>query len=324
MAPGDVESVDDCPNLHYVDTGMFDVSGYGAVYIYDTARPAVVDTGIGADREHVFDALANLGIDDLAVILPTHVHLDHAGGAGFLAEAFPDAEVLVHERGREHLVDPTRLIEGTKDAVGDAWQHYVEPKPVPADRIDPLADGESVDLGERTLTAHAAPGHAPHQLVFGSDRGTLFTGDAAGIYVGNRAERSATNDGTSVADDGTPVAGDEIRETSPPPQFDVQRCLDDVSMLQSLAPERLCFAHFGPRPYEASLLDRYKRALVEWVEAVRRKRATLEDDERVIEYFLEHTELTDIWGERKGREETRLNVRGVLTALDRGMVDVDD
>ena len=317
MAPGDLESVDDCPNLYYVDTGMFDVSGYGAVYIYDTARPAVVDTGIGADREHVFDALADLGIDDLAFILPTHVHLDHAGGAGFLAEAFPDASVLVHERGRPHLVDPTRLVRGTKDAVGDAWQHYVEPKTIPAERVDTLGDGESVELGERTLTAHAAPGHAPHQLVFESDRGTLFTGDAAGIYVGNRAESPAT-------DDGAPVAGDEIRETSPPPQFDVQRCLDDVSMLQSLAPERLCFAHFGPRPYEASLLDRYKRTLVEWVEAVRRRRERLGDDERVIEHFLTHTELTDIWGERKGREETRLNVRGVLTALDRGMVDIDE
>ena len=302
MTPGELRPVAGCPDLYYVDTGMYDVTGYGAVYLFDTDRPAVVDTGIGTNRERVFNALDELGIDDLASILLTHVHLDHAGGAGFLAERFPDAEVRVHERGERHLVDPTRLVEGTKSAVGSAWRHYVEPKPVPTDRLSTLADGDRIDLGDRTLTTHAAPGHAPHQFVFESDRASVFTGDAAGIYVADR---------------------DEIRVTSPPPQFDVQGCLDDVSMIQSLAPDRLCFAHFGPREYDAALLDGYKRTLVEWVEAVRQRREELGDDEAVIEHFVDHTELIEIWGDEKGRAETRLNVRGVLTALDRGMVDID-
>lgn len=301
MTPGDLQAVPDSSNIYYVDTGMYDVAGYGSVYILDTPQPAVIDTGIGTNRERILDALDELGIDDLAYILPTHVHLDHAGGAGFLAEAFPDAEVLCHDRGVDHLIDPTRLIEGTKAAVDDMWPYYTEPKPVPEARIDGLADGDEIDLGDRTLTAHAAPGHAPHQHVFESE-GVVFTGDAAGIYV---------------------AARDEIRVTSPPPQFDVQACLDDVSMIQSFDPDTLCFAHFGPRGYDAALLDGYKRGLIEWVEAIRQQRKRQPDDEAVIDHFVTNTDLTEIWGTEKGWAETRLNVRGVLTALDQGRIDDD-
>ncbi|RJX49955.1 MBL fold metallo-hydrolase [Halonotius pteroides] len=299
MPPGDLEAVSDRPDLYYVDTGMYDVAGYGAVYILDTAEPAVIDTGIGTNREYIFDALGELGIDALSYILPTHVHLDHAGGAGFLAEAFPDAEVLVDDRGVDHLIDPGRLIEGTKAAVDEMWPYYTEPKPIPADRIAGLADGDEIDLGDRTLTAYAAPGHAPHQLIFETD-GLVFTGDAAGIYV---------------------AARDEIHVTSPPPQFDVQHCLDDVSMIQSLDPDTLCFAHFGPRDYDEGLLDGYKRGLIEWVEAIRRQRERQADDGAVIDHFVTNTDLTEIWGTEKGWAETRLNVRGVLAALDQGRVD---
>ncbi|ATW90034.1 glyoxylase-like metal-dependent hydrolase (beta-lactamase superfamily II) [Halohasta litchfieldiae] len=296
MAPGDLKPVDDHPDLYYLDTGMYDVEGYGSVYIFDTDQPALVDTGIGTNREYIFAALDQLDIDSLAYILPTHAHLDHAGGAGFLAERYPEAEVLIHERAVRHLVDPDRLISGTKSAVGEMWTYYTEPKPVPEDRIRGLTDGETVDLGSLTLTAHEAPGHAPHQHVFETDTGVVFTADAAGLYVPDH---------------------DEIRVTSPPSQFDVHQCLDDVSMIQSLDPELLCFGHFGPRAYNEQLLDGYKRSLVEWVEAIRQRRESLSDDDAVIRHFVDHTELTEIWGTEKGREETKLNVRGVLSFLDR-------
>jgi len=295
MAPGDLTAVDD-RLLYAVDTGMYDVEGYGSVYILDTDQPALVDTGLGTNRQHILEALDELGIDDLAYIIPTHAHLDHAGGAGFLAAQFPEAEVLTHERAVRHLADPERLVAGTKAAVGEMWRYYTEPKPIPEDRIHGLADGDGVDLGSLRLTAHEAPGHAPHQHVLETDTGVVFTADAAGLYVPSR---------------------DEIRVTSPPPQFDVHQCLDDVSMIQSLDPELLCFAHFGPRTYDERLLDGYKRSLVEWVEAVRQRRSALADDEAVLQHFADHTEFTEIWGPEKGREEAKLNVRGVLSFLDR-------
>ncbi len=95
-------------------------------------------------------------------------------------------------------------------------------------------------------------------------------------------------------------------------------------MLQSLAPDTLCFAHFGPRDYDAALLDGYKRGLVEWVEAIRQQRDRQADDEAVIDQFVTNTDLTEIWGTEKGWAETRLNVRGVLAALDQGRVDTGD
>ncbi len=184
----------------------------------------------------------------------THAHLDHAGGAGFLLADCPNATVHTHERAAPHLSDPTQLIEGTRAAVGEQWQYYVEPNPAPASRINALTDGDTVHLGDRSLTAVAAPGHALHQMMFyDTTEDTLFTGDAAGIYI--------------------PMQ-DRIQQTSPPSQFNLETCLDDVRAIDSMAPETLCFGHFGPRVYDDELLSSYKRALVEWVEAVRQKRVS--------------------------------------------------
>ena len=298
MAPGDVFEVESLADVYYVDTGMYDTAEYGAVYIIDAERPAVVDTGIGTHHDRVIDAIESVGIDieDLEVIAPTHVHLDHAGGAGFLAEAAPNAEVYVHEIGAPHLADPTRLVEGTKAAVGEQWQFYAEPKPVPEDRITELTDGDVVDLGDRELEAVHAPGHAPHQVVFHDpDAAAVYVADAAGIYVPSL---------------------DAIRETSPPPNFDLELVLDDVATIRDLEPEVLLYPHFGPVAEEPSAtLDEYERVIVEWVDAVEEQVTALEDEDAVVEYFVEHNEMADTWGELKAQAETGMNVRGVLRYL---------
>jgi glyoxylase-like metal-dependent hydrolase (beta-lactamase superfamily II) len=297
MAAGDVEAVPGT-DLYYVDTGTYETAGYGSVYLLDAEQPAVVDTGLGTHRDRLFAALDEVGIgrEGLEHVLVTHVHLDHAGGAGFLVEECPNATVRTHERGVPHLIDPGRLVEGTKAAVGDAWKHYVDPVPVPDDRIEALTGGDVVDLGDRRIEVTEAPGHAPHQVIY-HDRGddVLFTADAAGIYV---------------------PAHDEIAPTSPPAQFHLEKALDDARTIEGLAPDTLAFGHFGTRAFEPELLEGYRRTLVEWVEAVRRKRAELDDDEAVVEHFVEHAHYADVWGEEKARAETRLNVRGVLGYLD--------
>ncbi|MGM0605884.1 MAG: MBL fold metallo-hydrolase [Halobacteriota archaeon] len=298
MTRGDLEPVPGCTDLYYHDTGMYDVDEYGSVYVFDTDRPAVIDTGIGTNVESLFESLSSLDIgrSDLEYVLPTHIHLDHAGGAGYLAAEYPNATVLTHEIGVPHLVDPDRLVAGTKAAVEDQWEFYVDPKPVPQARIDGVTDGDTIDLGDRTLTVHHAPGHAPHQVVFADDGDdVVFTADAGGIWVPSR---------------------NELRVTSPPSQFDLDQCLADVSMIQSIDPDTLCFGHFGPREYDAELLDGYKRTLVEWIEAVRSKREELDDDEAVIEHFVEHTDMESTWGRRKAHAEERLNVRGALGFLE--------
>ena len=169
MTVGEVRTVEagDCTDLYYVDTGMYDTNAYGAAYILDAERPAIVETGIGTHHERILDALAALDIarEAIEIVAPTHLHLDHAGGAGFLAEACSNATVAVHDIGVAHLTDPEQLVAGTKQAVGDLWRFYTDPKPVPDDRIRGLTDGDSIDLGNHRLSVHHAPGHAPHQVV---------------------------------------------------------------------------------------------------------------------------------------------------------------
>ncbi|WP_227353388.1 MBL fold metallo-hydrolase [Haladaptatus salinisoli] len=300
MAIGDLRKVTtgDCSDLYCLDTGMYDTEEYGAVYILDTERPAIVETGIGTNYEYILDALDELDIarEDVAVIAPTHVHLDHAGGAGFLAEECPNAEVYVPEIGARHLVDPGRLVEGTKRAVGDQWRFYADPKPVPEDRVVELTDGDVIDCGSHELEAVNAPGHAPHQMIFyDRQNDAVFTADAAGIWV------------PSV---------EEIHVTSPPSNFDLDACLDDVETIREIAPTTLLYTHYGPRPYSDEAMDEYEDVLSQWVAAVEARRAAAEDDEAVVRHFVAEQEMDDVWGSEKARAEAAMNTRGVLHYLD--------
>lgn len=297
MAIGDVETVPADETIHYVDTGMFDSAEYGSVYLIDDDRPAIVDTGIGTNYERVLDLLDAVGVDpaELAVIALTHVHLDHAGGAGFLTEACPNAEVYVHEVGAPHLVDPQRLWAGTKQAVGEQIVFYTEPQPVPEDRVEPITDGDGIDLGAHTLRAHHAPGHAPHQVVFEiPERDAVFTGDAAGVY--------------------TPSI-DRIHATSPPPQFDLDGAIADVEMLRELDPETLLYAHFGPAPADRRLAT-YADRLESWVAEVREARERFDAVDAIVDHLWNPSETPAVWDEGKARGEFAMNVRGVLAFLD--------
>jgi len=301
MAIGDVSTVTagDCTDLSYVDTGMYDTEAYGAVYLIDDDRPALIDSGIGTNYERVLDLVREAGLEpeDIEVIALTHVHLDHAGGAGYLVEACPNAEVYVHPIGAPHLVDPERLWAGTRSAVGDQIEFYAEPRPVPESRITEIEGDDRIDLGDHALDVHHAPGHAPHQVVFHDPANdAVFTADAAGIYAPSR---------------------DEVFPTSPPSNFDPEGCQADIDTLRDIDPEVLCYAHFGPAE-TGEKLDRYAEVLDAWVDAVAARRAELDDDAAVIDRFVAAADAERaVWGAEKADAEVAMNVRGVLTALDR-------
>jgi glyoxylase-like metal-dependent hydrolase (beta-lactamase superfamily II) len=133
----------------------------------------------------------------------THIHLDHAGGAGDVASMFPSASVVVHQKGARHLADPSRLMASARAVYGDALDAlFGEMAPVPADRIVALDDVGVVDLGGgRRLDSHYSPGHARHHVgLVDSESGDLYVGDAAGVYI--------------------PETGD-LRPATPPPDFEL-------------------------------------------------------------------------------------------------------
>ncbi|MFB6178412.1 MAG: MBL fold metallo-hydrolase [Halorientalis sp.] len=299
MGIGDIHQVkaDTCGHIYYVDVGMYGVAEYSSVYIIDDDRPTVVETGLGTRTELILDALAELGIDpaDLEVIALTHVHLDHAGGVGALAEACPNATVAVHERGVPHLIDPTAIVAGTKEVVGEFWDYYTEPTPVPEDRLRALRDGDVLDLGATELHVHHAPGHASHQVLYEVPAAdAVFTADAVGSYF--------------------PALGG-VKAVSSPPEFDLAQCLADVDLVRSLDPSTLLFSHFGSRP-TGEILEEYDAVLRAWIAKIARQRQQLDDDRAVFERLLDASVTPPNWPEDIVYGEFRTNFSGATMYLD--------
>jgi glyoxylase-like metal-dependent hydrolase (beta-lactamase superfamily II) len=242
-----------------IDTRMAGYDGITAGYLIRGDRPCLVETGTAPSAPVVRDALAGLGIGpgDLATVVVTHIHLDHAGGAGDIAAMFPAARIVVHQRGARHLADPSRLMASARMVYGDALDRlFGMLAPVPADRIVALDDTGTVDLGGgRHLDSYYSPGHAKHHVgLVDSETGDLYVGDAAGVYL--------------------PDTGD-VRPATPPPDFDLETALASVRRFAALQPSRLLFSHYGPVERVGEILERSAEEIIVWVEETRRARRVL-------------------------------------------------
>src|SRR3972149_6493964 len=158
-----------------------------AVYLLLGDRPALIETGPASTVETVLQGVRAAGLDprDLQAAAVTHIHLDHAGGAGTLAQRFPHLQVYVHPIGAPHLADPSRLLTSARRLYGDALETlFGQILPVPADRVHVVKDGDVLPLGSRRMKALETPGHASHHHVYLDEAsGDLFTGDAAGVAM---------------------------------------------------------------------------------------------------------------------------------------------
>ncbi|HEY2504961.1 MAG TPA: MBL fold metallo-hydrolase [Streptosporangiaceae bacterium] len=239
-----------------IDTRMAGYDGITAGYLIRGDRPCLVETGTAPSAPVVRDALASLGVgpDDLATVVVTHIHLDHAGGTGDIAQLFPAAEVVVHELGARHLADPSRLMASARMVYGDELDDlFGELAPTPAERIRAVERTGVVDLGGgRRLESHYSPGHAKHHVgLVDSISGDLYVGDAAGIYI------QETGD---------------MRPATPPPDFDLDVALSSLRMFAALQPTRLLFSHFGPVTAVDETLERSADEISVWVEETRHAR----------------------------------------------------
>ena len=244
-------------DVFQIDTRMAGYQGITAGYLIRGSRPCLVETGTAPSAPLVRDALAALGVGagDLATVVVTHIHLDHAGGVGDVAAMYPAAEVVVHQKGARHLADPSRLMASARMVYGDALDVlFGTLAPVPADRIRSLDDVGTVDLGDgRRLDSHYSPGHARHHVgLLDSRSGDLYVGDAAGVYI--------------------PDTGD-LRPATPPPDFDLSVALESLRKFSALRPARLLFSHYGPVSAVAPILERSAEEITVWVSRTREARA---------------------------------------------------
>ena len=238
-----------------IDTMLAGVPGMTGAHLIRAEQPALIDCGTQTSAGTMQAALteAGLGPHDLAWLVLTHVHLDHCGAAGDLAEAFPNAKVVVHPRGSRHLVDPSRLVAGTHALFGRLSPAIGGLHPIPEDRIVEAADGQVIPLGGgRSLRAVWAPGHARHHMALLEEaEGILFAGDAVGVQMG----------------------GGEMYPTIPPPEYDVDAGLTSLDVLEGLAPERMYVSHFGAVDDPGESIDLGRRAQAAMGQAAREAHA---------------------------------------------------
>ncbi len=215
-------------------------SGYirpkmAAIYLVEhNEEVAIIETATNHSLSRVLTLLdkKNIAPSQVRYVIPTHVHLDHAGGAGSMMEIFPNAKLIVHPRGARHLVDPSRLMKGVIDVYGQEKYDklYGELIAVSKDRIIEAEDEMELDLAGRTLLIRQTPGHAEHHICIWDEQSKgWFTGDTFGV---------------SYQEMIGPMSRHIIPTTSPV-QFAPEKLINSINLLMSYNPERLYLTHFG-------------------------------------------------------------------------------
>lgn len=283
--------------------------------VIENGRVAFIDTGSNDALPNALAALKRLGLDEAAVeyVILTHIHLDHAGGAGSLMAAFPNARLVVHPRGARHMAEPSRLLAGVRAVYGAEYVErvYGEILPIPAERISEAPDGHVVSLAGRELLCLDTPGHARHHIcIVDRKTGGIFTGDMFGLSY-----RELDVEGRQF-----------IFPTTTPTQFEPDDMRRSISRLLSFAPEAVYLTHYGRVPdvsRRASDLLRHLDVLVAM--ALSEKDAGAERQQRIkqamTQYLfaqirthgckLSEAELLAIW-----ETDLELNAQGLCVWLD--------
>ena len=223
------------PSIHTIDTAFMQRDDFDAAYlVVENGRAAFIDCGTGLAVPAMLAALdrAGISVDAVDWLILTHVHLDHAGGAGLLMQHLPQARLLVHPRGAPHMLDPARLIAGATEVYGEAEiaRSYGPILAVPAERVVIAEDGHTVELAGRSLLCLHTPGHARHHLCVWDQRSRAwFTGDTFGLsYRELDSERGAF-----------------IVPTSSPVQFEPEPLKQSIARMLAFDPQAMFLTHYG-------------------------------------------------------------------------------
>ncbi len=229
-----LNSIDYGNGIYCIDTGYVRPELAAMYLIVENGRAAFIDTGSNDSVPNALAALAKLGLSVEAVdyVILTHIHLDHAGGAGLMMQKFPNAQLVVHPRGARHMAEPSKLIAGVSAVYGAEYvaSMYGEILPIPAERIIEAADNTTITLNGRALLCIDTPGHARHHICI-IDQATqgIFTGDMFGLSY-----RELDTDRRAF-----------IFPTTTPTQFEPDEMRASIARLLSFQPTAIYLTHFG-------------------------------------------------------------------------------
>jgi glyoxylase-like metal-dependent hydrolase (beta-lactamase superfamily II) len=254
------------PGVLEIDTLLGGWTRMTAGYLVEGPAPVLVETGSQSSVPALLEALKDHGVapTDLAGVAVTHIHLDHAGGVGDVARAFPNATVYVHPKGARHLADPERLVRSAAMVYGDLLDSlYGRLDATPSDRIHILEDGETIEIGGgRTLTTIDSPGHAKHHLALhDSETGILFAGDAVGVRL--------------------PDLG-ILRPATPPADFDLDQAVTSLRRFRERKPAGVALAHYGLVPQPMETLEEAEETVRRWAEVAEKAWRTDGDIEAAL------------------------------------------
>ena len=283
--------------------------------ILENGRVAFVDTGCNDSIPNALRALDELGVsvDSVDYVMLSHIHLDHAGGAGTMMKLFPNARLVVHPRGAWHMAKPARLMESVATVYGieETRRLYGEVLPIDASRIIEATHETSIDLAGRKLLCLDAPGHAKHHIaIVDSKSGHIFSGDIFGLSY-----PELDTDGRQF-----------VFPTTTPVQFDPQAMHASIEMLMSYRPQAIYLTHFGQTcDVAGKALDLHRMIDAHVAIALREKKAGAERHARIRagldELLLEETKrfgcrLADADVLKVFDADLELNTQGLVVWLD--------
>src|ERR687895_851207 len=231
-------------DLNFMDTehviASFLLLGDDSAALVEIGPTTCLGSLTGGLKDH------GVSLEEVAQVFLTHIHLDHAGASGHLAELLPNATFYVHEVGHPHMVDPSKLLKSATRIYGERMDElWGEARPVPEDRLEILKGGEELEAAGGSLVAHYTPGHAYHHLAYlepGS--GALFAGDVAGIRLPGQSY---------------------IRPPTPPPEIDIEVWIQSINYIRQLDPASLWPTHFGSYEDVGRHLGELKQRLQDWL-----------------------------------------------------------
>jgi len=254
---------------------------FAAIYLLKQKNKVIIiETGTNYSVPYVKEALSQIGLSfsDVSYVIPTHVHLDHAGGAGLLMMQCQNAALVVHPRGARHLIDPSKLVAGAKAVYGENKfkEYYGEIFPIDANRVIQADDNFILDFDGRELRFIDTPGHARHHFcIWDKATKSMFTGDTFGISYRDLDHQDELY----------------ILPSTSPVQFDPEALIQSINRIMEFKPERVCLTHF-------SAIKPTKKATNKLIESIHFvsnlaiKYADKDDSESIIykkmmDYFLE-------------------------------------